>query len=97
MKQLFSILLVVIIITLTGCAKKDNYALDSLSSTSNNSSTIQETNTNLRTSEELFSKRDKDSTYEKETAISITLNQESATCNSNAVTISGSTITISDE
>lgn len=46
---------------------------------------------------DLFSERDMESGYEEDGSAAISLNGESAACSSNAVKISGSTITITDE
>ncbi len=74
-------------------------------STNNNTTTTDKSNneppdtTNIVVSKnsELFSKRDFDIDYDENKSAIIQLNGDSATCSSNAVQISGSTITILDE
>lgn len=50
-----------------------------------------------QTDEDMFSNRDSKTDYDENTSIHIQLNGSSVTCDSNAVEISGSTITITDE
>ena len=66
------------------------------SATSSTSETTTVTPTNIDSSE-IFSDRDFEIGYDETTSAQITLNGTSASCDSNAVLISGSTVTITDE
>ena len=66
------------------------------SATSSTSETTTVTPTNIDSSE-IFSNRDFEIGYDETTSAQITLNGTSASCDSNAVQISGSTVTITDE
>lgn len=50
-----------------------------------------------QTADDMFTNRDQDASYDANSSVKITLNGSSASCDSNAVKISGSTITITDE
>lgn len=91
MKKLLAIFLVLVL--LTGCTEQ------SVQPPANNSETP-ETGEKAATqidTETLFSDRDRDPGYDESKSALITLNGASATCQSNAVKISGSTVTITDE
>lgn len=68
---------------------------------SDSASTIEESGTNgsasISSSSDMFTKNDIEIGYDEETSAKITLSGDSATCDSNAVEISGSTVTIKDE
>lgn len=66
------------------------------SATSSTSETTTVTPTNIDSSQ-IFSDRDFEIGYDETTSAQITLNGTSASCDSNAVQISGSTVTITDE
>lgn len=110
MKLKNSILQVMLIFSLlcTGCsnvgnanAGKDSGDIDNNASgnTGNNvSSGNQVNNTQDRvTASDVFSDRDLETGYDKNSAVVIKLNGDSASCNSDAVKASGSKITITDE
>lgn len=73
----------------------DNSNNNSLSGNSSNSDPV---DTDFsQTEDDMFSNRDADASYNVNDSVTITLNGSSATCDSNKVQISGSTITITDE
>ena len=78
----------------------NNSTANQENNTTNNTTTTEipdTTNIVISQNSELFSKRDFDITYDETKSAFIQLNGDSATCASNAVKISGSTITITDE
>lgn len=91
-KQTILPLFVTTAVLLSACQSENVNSLD-ITNTSQNSTLFQ---TNIDTSV-LFSDRDMEVGYDEENAAHITLSGSSATCDSNAVSIDGSTITITDE
>lgn len=75
----------------TGCSLTEN------NSTSSSAATESQTGSTAVDSSEMFTNRDYDTSYDENTAATITLNGDSASCDSDAVTIDGSTVTITDE
>ena len=71
----------------TGCSLTEN----------NSTATESQTGSTSVDPSEMFTNRDYDTSYDESTAATITLNGYSASCDSNAVTIDGSTVTITDE
>lgn len=75
----------------TGCSLTEN------NSTSSSAATESQTGSTAVDPSEMFTNRDYDTSYDESTAATITLNGYSASCDSDAVTIDGSTVTITDE
>ena len=75
----------------TGCSLTEN------NSTSSSAATESQTGSTAVDPSEMFTNRDYDTSYDENTAATITLNGYSASCDSDAVTIDGSTVTITDE
>lgn len=75
----------------TGCSLTEN------NSTSSSAATESQTGSTSVDPSEMFTNRDYDTSYDESTAATITLNDYSASCDSDAVTIDGSTVTITDE
>ncbi len=101
MKKTVYMLSLVLLLILTGCAENKTPATDpdpsdSASSDSSLPSSPEE-NITARNPEELFSQRDLEAGYDETSAVVITLNQDSAACDSDAVAVSGTTVTISQE
>lgn len=88
--RFFSVLLVVLL--LAGCSNRTNAGEDDTPS----SSEMQNFHTVLDISQ-MFTDRDLDASYDENTSAVITLNGSNAECSSDAVNISGSTVTIKDE
>ncbi len=91
-RKLFTFFLI-LALAISGCnnsQSENNESNDD--SNSNNSGTAQIPNTS-----ELFTDRDYEVGYNESKSVQIKLNGDSASCTSNAVNISGSTITIMDE
>lgn len=91
-KQTILPLFVTTAVLLSACQSGNVNSLD-ITNMSENSALFQ---TNIDTSS-LFSDRDMEVGYDEENAVRITLSGSSATCDSTAVSIDGSTITITDE
>lgn len=83
-KSVAIIMAAILIMSMSGCGDSD--------SDSDNSSSV----TALDISD-MFTDRDKEIGYDESESIQIKLNDASAECSSNSVSISGSTVTISDE
>lgn len=101
MKKTLLIILVVFTLMLSGCSNVDSPTHATPSPSGSNSvaptpSSSAAPSTSLDTSE-LFSDRDYEIGYNEDESALIRLNGNSATCSSNAVQISGSTVTITDE
>lgn len=81
-------------LALSGCGAKEN-----ADDTNENSSQEQSGNTTSAQVDvsEMFTDRDYETTYDEEKSAVIQLNGDSASCDSDAVRISGSTVTITDE
>lgn len=92
MKRKLVAILLIGALVFTGCGTQG----DSESSESNNNDAENNSESTLINTDEIFSKRDFKTEYEENCAY-IKLNGTSATCDSNAVEIKGSTITITDE
>lgn len=75
----------------TGCSLTEN------NSTSSSAATESQTGSTAVDPSEMFTNRDYDTSYDESTAAIITLNGDSASCDSDAVTIDGSTVTITNE
>ena len=75
----------------TGCSLTEN------NSTSSSAATESQTGSTAVDPSEMFTNRDYDTSYDESTAATITLNGDSASCDSDAVTIDGSTVTITNE
>lgn len=87
-------LLTIGVFLFSGCSKKP--ASDGSSSDSTTTTTTGGTTTTINSSD-VFTDRDQRDTYDESDAAYITLNGTSASCTSNAVKISGTTVTITDE
>ena len=85
---------------LTGCGKnsstEDNNA-DIGTSNTNNSSSDSEITSTVINEADMFSDRDFKVNYDESKCVKIQLNGTSASCDSDAVNISGTTITLSEE
>ena len=92
----------VMALMLSGCSQTNTETstvstqVEENSATSSTSETTTVTPTNIDFSQ-IFSDRDFEIGYDETTSAQITLNGTSASCDSNAVLISGSTVTITDE
>lgn len=89
-KRLFTLFLSLSLL-LTGCASTNISAVEGATSPT------QQAETTIRQDAEYFSDRDFDATYDEAAAAHIRLDGASATCDSDAVQITGSTVTILDE
>lgn len=85
--------LLVGVLALTGCGTTGTENSGSASVTTTTSST----NSSQVSTTDLFSSRDLEVGYDQETSTKITLSGTSASCDSDAVQIDGSTVTITDE
>ena len=102
-KKIYIALLLTFSLTTAGCSNQDNNTVstnthapaNTENSTNSENSTSQNPIT-LDTSE-IFSDRDYEVQYDESKSAAIELNGSSATCSSNAVQISGNTVTITDE
>ena len=92
-KRIFSLLLILTLI-LAGCGKsstKDDDSANENKTENSNKSTMS------LTEADMFTDRDYDTFYEEGKSVSIKLNGNSASCSSDAVSISKTTVTIKDE
>ena len=92
----------VMALMLSGCSQTNTETSTASTQTEENSTTSSTSETTTVTptsinSSEIFSNRDFEIGYDETTSAQITLNGTSASCDSDAVLISGSTITITDE
>lgn len=92
----------VMALMLSGCSQTNTETSTASTQTEENSTTSSTSETTPVTptsinSSEIFSNRDFEIGYDETTSAQITLNGTSASCDSDAVLISGSTITITDE
>ena len=83
------------VLALTGCSTTGTTDTGSATTTASSTSTAQTLSTADTT--EMFSSRDLEVGYDEETSTKITLSGDSASSDSDAVQIDGSTITITDE
>lgn len=98
-KKLLALLLVSVLI-FTGCGKNSSTDENDSDNSTNNASDDIETGTVTSTvidEADMFTDRDFETDYDKSKSISIKLNGSSASCDSDAVKISGTTITLSEE
>ena len=96
MKKLF-ILLMVAALLLTGCAEQLTVGTDPTGDSTTPSQTQGEKVTTQIDVASLFTDRDRDPGFNESESAVITLNGTSAACDSNAVQIDGTTVTITDE
>lgn len=89
--RFFSVLLIGVML-LTACGNSDIEQADEIENSSSGNST-----TKIVDTSEIFSDRDYEVEYDEESSAFIQLNGDSAICSSDAVEISGGTITIKDE
>lgn len=87
----FFALLFVFTLLLTGCGKSSTKDDDKTDENKNESSA------SLIDEADMFTDRDYDTSYDENNSVAIQLNGDTASCNSNAVTIAGSKVTITDE
>ncbi|MBE5956376.1 MAG: carbohydrate-binding domain-containing protein [Lachnospiraceae bacterium] len=87
-------LLLAMIIIVSACGKG---GADSRKETDTGNQTVNDSDQTVELNEELFSKRDFETDYDESTSAVILLNGDSAQCDSGAVHIDGTTITIKDE
>lgn len=101
-KRIIILLIVsVLIISFSGCTSMEDNSMSTIyeseniidSEQENNSSVIEDT----KTETDLFSNRDKETGYDEDTSVLITLDDEKIDVNSNNVKINGSIVTITDE
>ena len=89
------------LLLLAGCDKQPNTEEGDAQSSSETQSSSQSSNDSVSKTvldtAEMFTDRDHKASYDKKASTMITLNGKSADCSSDAVAISGSTVTISDE
>ena len=102
-KKTYIVLLLAFALTTAGCSNQNNDTVstntDTPSNTGNRVASENNTSENPVTidSSKIFSDGDYETKYDEGTSASIRLSGSSATCSSNAVQISGSTVTITDE
>jgi len=94
-KKIFTFVLMCTVF-FVGCTKSDNKIYGSISGENTNSISVRNIENNIITSD-MFTNRDFKVEYDENSNAVIQLNGDSASCDLNTVTISGSTITISDE
>lgn len=83
------------LLTLSACSS--NHSAESGSSSAAGSETQSAESTAAVDTGEMFTDRDKEIGYDEETSVQITLSGDSASCDSDAVQVSGSTVMILDE
>lgn len=93
MKKRMLSLLLILMLLITGCTKDSSSEKDE---SGENNATTEKSVMNVDEAD-MFSDRDLDATYDESKSVLIELNGDSASCNSDAVEISGTTVTITDE
>ena len=93
MKKRMLSLLLVLMLLMTGCTKDSSSTKDE----SGESNVATEKSVTAVDEADMFSERDLDATYDESKSVLIELNGDSASCDSDAVRISGTTVTITDE
>lgn len=94
-KKSFLALLLILVMTIScACGSKDG---DSTTTDDTEENTTSESGSEAQLNADLFTDRDFEVGYDESTSAIITLNGDSAQCSSNAVEISGTTVTIKDE
>lgn len=102
-KKTYIALLLAFALTTTGCSSQNNGTAstneDTPTGTGNSAGSKNNTSENAATidTSKIFSDRDYETEYDESTSAKIQLKGSSATCSSNAVQISDSTVTITDE
>lgn len=94
MKKLLPLVLAGLL-TLSGCGKTE-FNTSQTTATANTTSTVKDVDF-AENNADMFTNRDLDSTYDVNQSALIQLNGDSASCSSNGVEISGTTVTIKDE
>lgn len=89
-----AVVLCVLMLVLSGCGVNSD-SNDTVSTEAVESSTTEDNVSNVNS--DMFTDRDLDASYDVSTSTKITLNKTTASSDSNAVEISGSTVTIKDE
>ncbi len=92
-----SVLLLSLALVPSGCGSASVAESTETESTSAEGSSTSAEAVTLLDTDELFSDRDYEVGYDESESVLITLNGDSASCDSDSVTISGSTVTITDE
>lgn len=87
-------LFLALVLSLSGCGSTGENNSANVSSSASSSSSVQQSSVNTS---EMFSDRDFEIGYDETESVQILLNGSSAGCDSDAVKISGSTITLTDE
>lgn len=98
-KRIFIAVATALILSLSGCTESSgNVESNSATqaSTQAENKTTQTDSSPIETSD-VFSKRDKDSSYDTSTAVEITLADNNITCSSKSVSVKDDTVTITDE
>lgn len=93
-RKLFSLLLIMTLV-MSGCGSQK--AVESTSENTDTQSTEDETTESNVAVADMFTDRDYRTDYDEASSVIIELNGNSASCDSNTVEISGSTVTIKDE
>lgn len=96
-KHTIAAILLALVCIISGCSHREKTDTTSTSPSAGESETKNHTVTTNNASIDVFTDRDLESDYDSEKSVLITLQGDSAMCDSDAVQISGSTITIIDE
>lgn len=96
MKKLIPVFLIILVF-LTGCVEAPFNGNESDSQTANEYSDVNADVSFARTDEEMFTDRDNRSEYSESDSINIVFNGESIECNSSAVKIDGTTVTVTKD
>lgn len=92
-KRVFALFCAVVLV-LSGCGKKDGTGANNKGAEQKNSGTNTSKQVDIA---DMFTERDYETTYDEAKSTIVQLDGDSATCDSDAVQISGSTVTITDE
>lgn len=90
-------LLLVVILTLAGCGNNSTNEEKKSENNTNDTSSNEDIVSTIINEKEMFTERDFETDYDTEKSVAVQLNGNSITCKSDAVTISKTTITLSEE
>ena len=99
-RKIIAVLLLTMSLTFSGCKKADTENVAASEASNSTAAKSTDTQSSTQSSEDtlgMFTDRDKEIGYDDENSAKIQLSENGTTCDSDAVSISGNTVTITDE
>jgi len=99
-RKIIAVLLLTVSLTFSGCKKADTENVAASEASNSTAAKSTDTQSSTQSSEDtsgMFTDRDKEIGYDEENSAKIQLSENGTTCDSDAVSISGNTVTITDE